>query len=103
MAKKGFLDGYQTYNTDGGYGNPRDWRKAFNERFSKEEAEAVLSGQAETPHSILGLSAGTTKAEIKKAFRKLIAEWHPDHNQHRIAEAEERSKKIIAAYSLLTN
>ena len=69
---------------------------------SKEDAEEVLSSQAETPHSILGVAVSATQAEIKKAFRSKINEWHPDRNQHRLQEADEQSKKIIAAYSILT-
>lgn len=102
MAKKGFLDGYKTYDTSQGFGSAKKWRSTFKERFSKEEAEHVLKEEQLTPYQILGLAVGATAAEIKKAFRKLIAQWHPDTNQHRIDEAEEMSKKIIAAYSLLT-
>lgn len=101
--KKGFMDGYKTYDTSNGYGNAKAWRKAFNERFSNEEAEEILSNQEQTPHQILGVTERATKAEIKKAFRDLIREWHPDLNAHRLQEAEEMSKRIIAAYSLLTN
>ncbi|MCF3109586.1 J domain-containing protein [Niabella sp. CC-SYL272] len=102
-AKKGILDGYKTYDTSGGFGNAKQWREAFRERFSKKEAEEVLQGQELTPYQILGVSPNASQADVKKAFRGLIAEWHPDHNQHRIAEAEEMSKKILAAYSLLTH
>lgn len=100
---KGFLDGYKTYDTTNGHGNAKQWRQSFKERMSNEQAETIIKAQADTPLGILGLAAGATQAEIKKAFRKLIIEWHPDRNQHRQEEAEEQSKKIIAAYSILTN
>lgn len=103
MAKKGFLDGYKTYDTTDGLGHADQWRSAFRERMSRQEATGILQSQELTPYQLLGVSTSATKGEIKKAFRKLIAEWHPDHNQHRPAEAEEMSKKIIAAYSLLTS
>lgn len=103
MARKGFLDGYKTYDTSNGYGNAKKWRSSFNERFSEKEAENILKYEQQTPYQILGVLPSATAAEIKKAFRKLISEWHPDFNQHRIEEAEEMSKKIIAAYSLLSN
>lgn len=74
----------------------------MQERMSKDEAQAILM-QSETPYSILGISSQATQSEIKKAFRQLITEWHPDRNQHRVKEAEEQSKKIIAAYTLLTD
>lgn len=99
---KGFLDGYKTYNTSKGFGHEKQWQNSFRERMSEEEAEEILSTHEQSAHEILDVSKTATKSEIKKAFRKLIIEWHPDRNQHRITEAEEMSKKIIAAYSLLT-
>lgn len=98
---KGFLDGYKTYDTNDGYGNARKWRSGFKERMSKEDAEKILSDQDKNPYEILGVLPSDSAATIKKAFRKLISEWHPDLNQHRIEEAEEMSKKIIAAYSIV--
>ena len=101
--KKGFLDGYKTYDTSNGFGNAKKWREAFSQRMNKEEAKEILEKTSETPYSILGISPNASSSEIKKAYRKKIQEWHPDKNQHRIAEAEEMSKKIIAAYVDLTS
>lgn len=100
---KGFLDGYKTYDTSKGFGNAKKWRAALNERMSKEQAAAILQQEEENPYTLLGISRQATAAEIKKAFRQRITEWHPDKNQHRIEEAEAMSKKIIAAYSWLTS
>ncbi|HMR85432.1 MAG TPA: DnaJ domain-containing protein [Niabella sp.] len=100
---KGFLDGYKKYDTSGGFGNAARWRKAFYERMGSKEATEILQVKGETPYQVLGIMPGASQSEIKKAFRKLISKWHPDRNQHRTEEAEEMSKKIIAAYSLLTN
>lgn len=103
MAKKGFLDGYKTYDTSNGFGNPRKWRDAFQQRMSKEEAKEILEKISETPYSILGISEGASQSEIKKAYRSKLMEWHPDRNQHRTCEADEMTKKIIAAYVTLTS
>jgi len=100
--KKGFLDGYQTYDTAGGYGNAQSWRDAFKQRLSKEDATRIIADAVQTPHEVLGVKPGASAAEIKKAFRQLIRQWHPDTNQHRLAEAEAMSKRIIAAYTLLS-
>lgn len=100
---KGFMEGYKTYDTTEGFGNAKDWQGAFKQRMGKQEAEQILTGSEQTPHGILGIAQSATAAEVKKAFRKLIGIWHPDRNQHRIQEAEEMSKRIIAAYSLLTS
>jgi DnaJ-class molecular chaperone len=99
---KGFLDGYKTYDTSKGFGNPKKWEKAFYQRMNKEDAEAVLKEQTDSPYFILSIKEGATKSDIKAAFRKLISEWHPDKNPERVKEAEEMSKKIIAAYTILT-
>ena len=96
---KGFLSGYKTYDTSTGFGNAKKWRKAFEQRFSKEEAGKILQDHADTPHGILGIQPYATPDQIKAAFRKLIKQWHPDLNKHRVAEA--MSKRLIAAYSLL--
>ena len=103
---KGFMDGYKTYDTSEGYGSPRDWKKAFNDRMSKEEAEEALG--TDDPYVILGLKQGATKssytkAQIQKAYRTLAKIWHPDLNPHRVEEATMKMKKINAAYSLLIN
>lgn len=100
--KKGFLDGYKTYDTSQGFGNPKDWQKAFYQRMNVDEAKALLKDQPGSPYSILGVSQEATEQEIKRAFRQLMMQWHPDKNQHRVTEAEAMSKKIIAAYTVLT-
>ena len=98
---KGFLDGYKTYDTSKGFGSTKKWKASFNARMNSDEAKEILAAESDTPHQILGVSNSASKEEIKKAFRALISEWHPDKNPHRIAEAEAMSKKIIAAYTVL--
>ena len=50
-------------------------------------------------YSILGVSKTATKAEIKKAYRKLAQKYHPDANTD--ADAEARFKAITEAHSIL--
>lgn len=101
MAKKGFLDGYKKYDTSEGFGNARQWKHTFSRKMKRKQAEEVLNSQSETPHSILGITTDASQSEIKKAFRRLIFEWHPDRNQHQQERANAMSQKIIAAYSFL--
>jgi DnaJ-class molecular chaperone len=96
---KGFMDGYKTYDASEGYGSAREWKKNFNKRMSKEEADETLG--TDDPYIILGIKKGATAAEIKSAFKKLAKIWHPDMNPHRVAEATTMMQKINAAYSLL--
>jgi DnaJ-class molecular chaperone len=55
-----------------------------------------------SPYEIIGVSRTATSDEIKKAYRKLAKELHPDlhPNDKRIAE---RFKEVSAAYSILSN
>ncbi|MBI2794708.1 MAG: J domain-containing protein [Ignavibacteria bacterium] len=50
----------------------------------------------------LGLEKGASEAEIKKAFRKLARELHPDTNPDEPG-AEERFKRISEAYDVLSD
>src|SRR5258708_34302702 len=50
----------------------------------------------------LGLSKGASTAEIKKAYRKLAKELHPDKNKDN-PKATERFSEITAAYDLLSD
>ena len=52
------------------------------------------------PYQELGVSRGASADEIKKAFRKLAKDYHPDKNPGDKA-AEDRFKRITAAFDLL--
>src|SRR5262249_2953815 len=50
----------------------------------------------------LGLSKGANAADIKKAYRKLAKELHPDKNKDN-PKATERFSGVTAAYDLLSD
>ena len=52
-------------------------------------------------YSILGVSKDASDQEIKRAFRKLAGEYHPDKNKS--ANASEKFKEINEAYSVLSD
>lgn len=54
------------------------------------------------PYTTLGLSRGTDEAAIKKAYRKLAKELHPDRNQDNPSAAA-RFSEITQAYDLLSD
>jgi molecular chaperone DnaJ len=51
-------------------------------------------------YEILGLTKGATPEEIKKAYRKVAIQFHPDKNQGN-KEAEEKFKEAAEAYEVL--
>jgi DnaJ-class molecular chaperone len=53
-------------------------------------------------YEILGLTKGASEAEIKKAYRKLALQYHPDRNKGDKA-AEEKFKEVTKAYEVLSD
>src|SRR4051812_13203520 len=52
-------------------------------------------------YEVLGVSRDASEAEVKKAFRRLARELHPDVNQ--APDAEERFKEAAEAYEVLSD
>ena len=52
-------------------------------------------------YEILGVGKNATDEEIKKAFRKLALEFHPDRNKSK--GAEDKFKEINEAYQVLSD
>ncbi len=66
---------------------------AATDEFRREWFEKVY-------YAILGVPKNASQAEIKKAYRKLAQQHHPDANAGN-AQAEERFKEISGAYDVL--
>ncbi len=55
-----------------------------------------------THYSVLGISETASQEEIKKAYRKLANELHPDKNPGN-KEAEEKFKEVASAYDVISD
>nr|MDE7073736.1 DnaJ domain-containing protein [Odoribacter sp.] len=53
-------------------------------------------------YEVLGVAKNADAAEIKKAYRKLALQYHPDRNPGN-KEAEEKFKEAAEAYDVLSN
>ena len=51
----------------------------------------------------LELENNASQADIKKAYKKLAMQWHPDKNTENKEEAETKFKKISEAYQVLSD
>ncbi|HEV2997558.1 MAG TPA: molecular chaperone DnaJ, partial [Solirubrobacteraceae bacterium] len=54
------------------------------------------------PYEVLGLGRHSSEQEVKKAFRRLARELHPDVNAHD-PQAEEKFKEAAEAYEILSD
>jgi len=52
-------------------------------------------------YKTLGVNKSATQADIKKAYRKLALEYHPDKNKTK--EAEQKFKEVSKAYEVLSD
>lgn len=54
-------------------------------------------------YEVLGVAKNASDEDIKKAFRKLARQYHPDVNKENPKEAEAKFKEVNEAYSVLSD
>jgi len=54
-------------------------------------------------YDVLQIEPHAGLAEIKRSFRKLLKQFHPDRNQGNRAWAEQRTRELVEAYQVLSD
>jgi DnaJ family protein C protein 3 len=72
----------------------------IHESLGKAEKALKMSKRKDW-YKILGISRTASISEIKKAYKKLALQWHPDKNVGNREEAENKFREIAAAYEIL--
>ncbi|XP_010264715.1 PREDICTED: dnaJ protein P58IPK homolog [Nelumbo nucifera] len=78
--------------------SPQDMN--IREALMRAERSLKLSKRKDW-YKILGISRTASIAEIKRAYKKLALQWHPDKNVDNREEAEAKFREIAAAYEVL--
>jgi hypothetical protein len=103
LAVLGLL-GYFLYRT--GYrGFPFGGKASPDQDRTGEASKASGREGAQDPHHILGIGPGADQKQIRQAYRRLAAQYHPDKVAHLGEDlrelAEKKFKAIQAAYDAL--
>ncbi|KAK9124299.1 hypothetical protein Sjap_013901 [Stephania japonica] len=78
--------------------SPQDMN--IREALMRAEKSLKMS-QRKDWYKILGVHKTASVAEIKRAYKKLALQWHPDKNVGNREEAEAKFREIAAAYEVL--
>ena len=62
-----------------------------------------MAEQKRDYYEVLGVDKSATDEELKKAFRKLAKQYHPDANPNNKEEAEKKFKEVNEAYEVLSD
>lgn len=87
----------------------RDWWAGGPQPRSGGQGRATASppprSSGPSPYEVLGVSPQASQEEVRRAYQKLVQQYHPDQVSHLGAElrevAERRTKEINAAYNQL--
>lgn len=82
---------------------PDDASRQTAQKKLQEFQVALKQSKEKNYYKILGLQRNANKKEIKKAYRDLALQWHPDKNTDNKEEAEKMFHDIAEAYEVLSD
>jgi DnaJ homolog subfamily B member 6 len=75
----------------------------LNLKIYSYKSPSRMSVESEDYYEVLGLSRGSSEADIKKAYKKMALKWHPDKNPDQRDNAERIFKRVSEAYEILSD
>ncbi len=81
--------------------------KAMMERFGSYHRNSIKESSIDQAYVLLGITTEATNDEVKKAYRALVREYHPDiiksqgASDEYLKEATEKVQDINAAYEMI--
>ena len=86
----------------------RKHERNYDKKREKKRINRQMFVMRNTMHyERLGVPIGTSRADVKAAYRKLALQWHPDKWAHKSdterEEAERNFKEVQFAYNSLTS
>jgi hypothetical protein len=100
--KKGFLDGYKTYDASAGHGNAADWQKAFAAKMGLDEARLALGLPADAGREAicqaLRLAATESMTRLVGDYERAARAFDTAGPDEKRAEAVRTAKFRLEAY-----
>ena len=86
---------YSSHNYRSSYQNSyqKDYRYNYQHNNTESGWQKTESNGMEYYYSVLGVPSNATDAEVKKAYRKLAMECHPDHCANSSEEVRKRANE----------
>lgn len=81
---------------------PDDRKRECHEKVGKAQT-ALKQSKEKNYYKILGVPRNAQAKEIKKSYRELALQWHPDKNLERADEAKVMFQDISEAYEVLSD